>query len=93
MLSMSEGLLFSRLHCINIQPTICIPSVQEMSDSRDFIHFPGLNYCGPGTDLEERLESDGETPKARYRPVDRIDEASLRHDIYYREHPSERESA
>ena len=26
-----------------------------------------------------------------YRPVDRIDEASLRHDIYYREHPSERE--
>ena len=63
-----------------------------MSDSTDFtIHFPGLSYCGPGTDLEERLESDGETPKAQYTPVGRIDEASLRHDIYYREHPSERE--
>ena len=63
-----------------------------MSDSTDFaLHFPGLNYCGPGTDLEKRLEPDGVTPKPRYRPVDRIDEASLRHDIFYRDHPSERE--
>ena len=63
-----------------------------MSDSVDFaLHFPGLIYCGPGTDLEAKLEPDGITPKAKYRPVDRIDEASLRHDIYYREHPSERD--
>ena len=63
-----------------------------MSDATDLaLHFPGLNYCGPGTDLEAQLEPDGKTPKARFRPVDRIDEASLRHDIYYREHKSERE--
>jgi hypothetical protein len=61
-----------------------------MSDSVD-LHFPGLNYCGPGTNLNERLEADGMTPKPGYKPVDRIDEISLRHDIYYRDHPRERD--
>ena len=63
-----------------------------MSDTTDFaLHFPGMRYCGPGTDLDSKLEADGQTPKPEYKPVDRIDEAALRHDIYYREHPSERE--
>jgi hypothetical protein len=62
------------------------------SDSTDFeFHFPGLNYCGPGTDLDKRLEKDGTTPKPKYRPKDRIDEISLRHDLYYKDHPSPRE--
>ena len=36
-------------------------------------------------------EADVRTPKPTCKPVDRIDEAALRHDIYYRERPSERE--
>ena len=65
-----------------------------MTDSCDFnteFHFPGLNYCGPGTDLTKRLEADGKTPKQEYMPVDRIDEVALRHDIFYAEHHSARE--
>jgi hypothetical protein len=56
-------------------------------DKTDFeFHFPGKNYCGPGTDLGKRLEKDGKTPKAKYKPTDRIDEISLRHDIFYQTH-------
>ena len=63
-----------------------------MTDSTDFaLHFPGMRYCGPGTDLDAKLEADGRTPKPECKPVDRIDEAALRHDIYYREHPRERD--
>ena len=61
-----------------------------MTHSTDFaLHFPGMRYCGPGTDLTEKLEADRRTPKPDCKPVDRIDEAALRHDIYYREHPNE----
>ena len=61
-------------------------------DSTDFeLHIPGLNYCGPGTDLDKRLEKDGRTPKPEYRPKDRVDEISLRHDLYYCDHTSQRE--
>ena len=34
---------------------------------------------------------DGQTPKPEYKPVNRIDEISLKHDIYYREHPAQRD--
>ena len=61
-------------------------------DETDFeFHLPGLNYCGPGTDLDKRLEADGKTPRAKYKPVDRIDEISLRHDLFYAEHKGQRE--
>lgn len=39
-------------------------------------HFPGHNFTGPGTRLEERLERGDE-------PVNRVDELSLHHDIRY----------
>ena len=39
-------------------------------------HFPGHNFTGPGTRLEERLERGDE-------PVNRVDALSLHHDIRY----------
>jgi len=39
-------------------------------------HFPGHNFTGPGTRLNERLERGDE-------PVNRVDELSLHHDIRY----------
>ena len=54
-------------------------------------HLPGHRFTGPGTDLNKRLEADGITPKVKYKPINRIDGLSLKHDIYYREHPTARE--
>jgi hypothetical protein len=34
---------------------------------------------------------DGKTPKACYKPKDRVDEISLKHDLYYTEHTNQRE--
>ena len=48
-------------------------------------HLPGMRYCGPGTRLDLRLDEDG-TPKPGCEPVDRVDEAALRHDIAYSKH-------
>lgn len=48
-------------------------------------HIPGMNFCGPGTDLNKRLNADG-TPKPSSLPVDRIDEAALKHDKFYDNH-------
>src|SRR5579864_5851426 len=48
-------------------------------------HLPGMNFCGPGTNLEEKLNAD-DTPKPQYLPVDRVDEAALHHDVAYRRH-------
>ena len=48
-------------------------------------HLPGMNYCGPGTNLDQRLEEDGQTPRPGNEPVDRADEAALRHDMAYAE--------
>ena len=60
------------------------------TDSTDFsLHLPGMKYCGPGTDLSVRLNSDG-TPKPGWEPVDRIDEAALKHDLFYTKHTSQR---
>ena len=56
-------------------------------DVTDFeFHIPGMNFCGPGTNLNSRLENDGKTPKFDSRPVDRVDEIALRHDLFYGEH-------
>ena len=61
------------------QPLFC--------DSTDLeFHIPGMNFCGPGTDLQARLEDDGKTPKLSSQPVDRVDEISLRHDLFYEKH-------
>ena len=45
-------------------------------------HLPGMNYCGPGTDLNKKLFKDG-TPKPQYLPVDRVDQIALKHDLAY----------
>ena len=49
-------------------------------------HLPGMNYCGPGTKLLKKLDDDGKTPKKGFEPVDRVDEAALKHDIRYSQH-------
>ena len=48
-------------------------------------HLPGMKYCGPGTRLDLKLKEDG-TPKPGCEPVDRVDEAALRHDLAYGRH-------
>lgn len=45
-------------------------------------HLPGMQYCGPGTNLKKRLNADG-TPKPEYMPVDRVDRIALKHDLAY----------
>ena len=49
-------------------------------------HIPGMRYCGPSTDLLKKLSDDVKTPKKGYEPVDRVDEAALKHDIKYLQH-------
>jgi hypothetical protein len=66
--------------------------MQIMNDAVEW-HLPGMRYCGPGTNLELCLQPDGKTPKVGWEPVDRIDEAALHHDLYYSQHPSQRERA
>ena len=60
---------------------ICLFSMRE-------ILIPGTHYCGPFTDLRKKLQPDGKTPKPQYKPTDRVDQAALRHDIFYGEHYS-----
>jgi len=48
-------------------------------------HLPYMRYCGPGTRLDLKLNEDG-TPKVGCEPVDRVDEAALRHDLAYSRH-------
>ena len=45
-------------------------------------HLPGMRYCGPGTRVREKLDELGK-PKPGCEPVDRVDEAALKHDIAY----------
>ena len=49
------------------------------------LHIPGMNFAGPGTRLEYRLNDDG-TPKEFSKPVDRVDEAAYYHDLAYNEY-------
>ena len=37
-------------------------------------HFPGYNFCGPGTNVRRRL-------KNNVTPMDRLDKAALEHDL------------
>lgn len=46
------------------------------------MHIPGMNFAGPGTRLDLRLNPDG-TPKQSSMPIDRVDEAAYRHDMAY----------
>lgn len=39
-------------------------------------HLPGYNYCGPGTNLDEKL-------RLRVKPINRIDNLCKIHDINY----------
>ena len=48
-------------------------------------HLPGMQYCGPGTRLDLKVNEDG-TPKPGSEPVDRIYRAALRHDLAYSRH-------
>src|SRR5271154_5988680 len=45
-------------------------------------HFPGCHYLGPGTRLDLRLDENG-NPLPGSEPVDRVDEAALKHDKAY----------
>lgn len=47
------------------------------------MHLPFMNYCGPGTRLDIKLNED-KSPKPGFEPVDRVDEAALKHDIAYK---------
>ena len=47
------------------------------------IHLPGMNFCGPNTNLTKRL-SMNDLPITP--PVDKIDEVAMWHDVYYRDH-------
>ena len=37
-------------------------------------HFPGMNYCGPGTNVWRRIKND-------VKPVDALDHAAFKHDL------------
>lgn len=43
------------------------------------MHVPGYNYLGPGTKLDERLAKGD-------KPINKLDEAAMHHDIYYKHH-------
>ena len=45
-------------------------------------HMPGYNFCGPGTKLNEKLDSN-DNPITQ--PVNAIDKACMKHDIAYRD--------
>ena len=48
-------------------------------------HLPGMRYCGPGTRLSLRVDEDGK-PFPGNEPVDRVDEAALKHDLAYKKY-------
>lgn len=45
-------------------------------------HLGNYNFCGPNTRLDDRLNHDG-TPKEWSKPINKIDEICMRHDIGY----------
>ena len=49
------------------------------------MHFPGANFMGPNTRLDQRLNEDG-SYKDWSKPVDRVDDAAYKHDLAYAEH-------
>ena len=84
-------LLLATVIFINIMAELNVTSTTDKSDHTDFeFHVPFMNFCGPGTNLKNRLDADGK-PLPHSQPVDRIDEAALRHDKFYAEHDGVRE--
>ena len=49
------------------------------------LHLPGHNFTGPGTKLYKRLNPDG-MPKEWSIPINRDDNASYHHDLFYSKH-------
>ena len=49
------------------------------------MHLLGHSYTGPGTNLDIRLD-ENDKPKTGEDPINRIDQAALKHDIIYRDH-------
>ena len=50
------------------------------------MHLPGMNFAGPGTNLNERLTSTG-AYKDWSNTVDRVDNAAYHHDLAYQHFP------
>ena len=46
------------------------------------MHLPGYSFAGPGTKLDKRLNPDL-TPKTWSKPINRVDDAAMKHDICY----------
>jgi len=47
-------------------------------------HLPGHNFTGANTNLDKRLINNIPTPDSI--PINRVDQASMKHDIAYRDH-------
>lgn len=50
------------------------------------MHIPGMNFAGPGTNLDARLTAT-EAYKDWSKPVDRVDNAAYHHDLAYKHFP------
>lgn len=46
------------------------------------LHIPGMNFAGPGTNLDKRLNPSGSW-KEWSKPIDRVDNAAYIHDLAY----------
>ena len=46
------------------------------------LHLPGYSFCGPGTNLNKRLD-EAANPKPWSKPKNTVDEVCMRHDIDY----------
>ncbi|XP_065673267.1 uncharacterized protein LOC136090495 [Hydra vulgaris] len=47
------------------------------------MHLPGMNFAGPGTNLDKRFTST-DSYKEWNKPIDRVDNASYHHDLTYK---------
>jgi hypothetical protein len=47
------------------------------------MHIPGMNFAGPGTNLDKRLTST-DMYQEWSKPVDRVDNAAYHHDLAYK---------
>ena len=46
------------------------------------LHLPRYSFCGPGTNLDKRLD-EAHNPKPWSKPINRVDEVCMKHDIDY----------
>src|SRR2546428_786219 len=53
-------------------------------------YLPGIRYCGPGTRLDLRL-NENDKPFPGSEPIDRVDEAAMKHVIRYRKYDNLRQ--